>query len=62
MVSPLQTVYTGLLSLTSQLIDTVARFTLAPARHVFKQIPTMPQWSRVDASAVHPLPSEWVCG
>ena len=62
MVSPLQAVYTGLLTLTSQLIDTVACFTLAPARHVFKQIPTMPQWSRADASAVHPLPSEWVRG
>ncbi|KAK8818906.1 hypothetical protein WA577_003016 [Blastocystis sp. JDR] len=60
MVSPLQAVYTGLLTLTSQLIDTVACFTLAPARHVFKQIPTMPQWSRVDASAVHPLPSEFI--
>ena len=62
MVAPLQTVCTGLLALTSQLIDTVARFTLAPARRVFQQIPTMPQWSRVDASAVHPLPSECVRG
>ena len=60
MVSPLQGAYTAFLALASQLVDTTARFTLKPTRQVFKQIPVMPQWSRVDASAVHPLPSEWV--
>lgn len=60
MVSPLQGAYTAFLSLSSQLISTAVRFALAPTRRVFKQIPTMAQWSHVDSSAVHPLPSECV--
>ena len=58
MLSPLQSNYTGLLAVLHQMIGSIVSTVLAPAQHTFRQMASMSQWGRMDASSVPALPSE----
>lgn len=42
----------------NQMIGSIVSTVLAPAQHTFRQMVSMPQWGRMDASSVPALPSE----
>lgn len=58
MLPPLQTQHVRLTALMTRALTQVAESTLAPVEKVFRQLATLPAWSRVDVGAVHSLPSE----